>query len=69
MPIAALVVGYVLGLAPAVFFVIGFKAKEKHEDTGKFTGRVEVVDPIQMTDRRVRELEEAERNQDSIYSE
>jgi len=64
--IAAFVVGYLCGVIPAIFFVIGFKAKERYEDRGKFVGGVETVDPIQMTDRRVRELEEAERDQDSI---
>ena len=68
MLIAGLVVGYVLGLAPAIFFVIGFKTREKKEETGKFMGRVEVVDPIQVTDRMVRELEESERNQDALLS-
>lgn len=61
--------GFAGGLTLSIGFILGFKAKEKHDDTGKFVGKVEVVDPIQVTDRMVRELEERERNQDALWQE
>lgn len=68
MLIAAFVAGYLCGVVPAIFFIVGFKAKERYEDQGKFMGGVETVDPFQMTDRRVRELEEEERDKDTLLS-
>ena len=58
--------GFVGGLSLAVGFIIGFKTVVKYRSEGKRVGRVEMVDPIQMTDRRVRELEEAEREEDAV---
>lgn len=58
--------GFVGGLSLAVGFIIGFKTVVKYRSEGKLVGRVEMVDPIQMTDRRVRELEEAEREEDAV---
>ena len=57
--------GLVAGLCLAVGFVIGFKTRIKYDGEGKFVGGVETVDPIQMTDRMVRELEEEERDNDA----
>ena len=58
--------GFVSGLSLAVGFIIGFKTVVKYRSEGKLIGRVELVDPIQMTDRRVRELEEEEREEDAV---
>ena len=56
----------VSGLCLGGGFIIGFKSGVKYNGEGKFIGRVETVDPIQVTDRMVRELEEEESRQDAI---
>jgi hypothetical protein len=60
------VLALVAGLCLGIGFIIGFKTRVKYEGEGKFMGGVEVVDPIQVTDRMVRELEEEEKDRDSI---
>ena len=71
--IAVLILIFVFALAAGLSlscgFIIGFKTRIRYDDTGKFTGRVEVIDPIQVTDRMVRELEQEERDQDALFRE
>jgi hypothetical protein len=58
----------VAGLSLSAGFIIGVRAQVKYKEEGKFIGRVEVVDPVQVTDRMVRELEEEEKRQDTLCS-
>lgn len=60
------VLALVCGLSLAGGFVLGFQAGIKYQDSGKVTGRVEILDPIQQTARRVRDIEEEEREQDTL---
>lgn len=57
----------VCGLSLAAGFIFGFQSGIKYQAGGKITGKVEILDPIQQTHRRVRELEEEERDQDAVH--
>ena len=61
------VLALVCGLSLSGGFIVGFQSGIKYQDSGKITGKVEILDPIQQTARRVRELEEEERNQDAVH--
>lgn len=49
----AFILGYAAGLIPAVFFAIGFKAHRRVEDTGRFFGKVQEIEPLVNTSREV----------------
>ena len=50
--------GYVAGLVSAIFFVYGFKTKQKHEDTGKILGKVKELEPYSNQSREA-QIEQA----------
>ena len=43
--------GYVAGLVTAIFFVLGFMAKKKVEDTGKLLGKPKEYEPFRNQSR------------------
>ena len=56
----------VCGLSLGGGFILGFQSGIKYRTEGKIVGKVEILDPIQQTHRRVRDLEEEEADQDAI---
>ena len=61
------VLALVCGLSLGGGFILGFQSGIKYRTEGKIAGKVEILDPIQQTARRVRELEEEERDQDAVH--
>ena len=60
------VFGFLAGLCLGIGFIIGFKAKKRYEERGKFVGGVEEVDPIIISGKREVELEEEIYGQNAI---